>query len=193
MTGTHIPADERNDPLEAGVEPRVAVPTIPKTVKPIAVVALLAAMAAVASVAVMSLRPQPTEGKIRSNAHQSWYEEHTEWLLTGGSVDGAPIDLPPADNRSRFESQHVRITLELQNGRVFGNAGCNGYRGELEARGAHLSITGLGGTLMGCEWAEEEGLFLKGLTRATSASYDGTQLTLMGPGAQLWFTPASGD
>ena len=191
--GAHIPAHERNDRWEAGVEPPVPVPTVPKTAKPVAVVALVAAVAAVASVAVANLGPHPTVGRNTSNAQRSWYEKDAEWQLTAGSVDGVAISLPPADNRSRFESQHVRITLAVQSGRVSGSAGCNGYRARLKAQGAHLRITELGSTLVGCHWAEQERLFLKGLTRVTSTAYDGTQLTLIGPRAQLSFTSAGGD
>ena len=93
------------------------------------------------------------------------------WKLT--ELNGKKIVVGSAFNRE------PHLILKNQENRVQGNGGCNSFFGtyKLEA-GNHISISGIGNTLMACPEMETEAQFLKAIQAANSYVLKGDTLTL---------------
>ena len=62
----------------------------------------------------------------------------------------------------------VFITLESDNKKVFGRAGCNRFFGTYEQNESQLTFSGMGATRMACPDMETEGKILKALNEVKS-------------------------
>lgn len=105
----------------------------------------------------------------------------TTWILTEGTVDGAPLEL----------IEGYEITLSVAGGQVSGRSACNNYFGEITVDGSDVSIGGVGSTEMGCPEPgvmELEQAYLSALARVTTASREGDALSLEGEGVSFRFT-----
>jgi len=102
-----------------------------------------------------------------------------EWVLDGGTVDGAALQLVDG----------TRISLALDGATVGGIAACNHYGGELERDGARVSFGAMSTTEMACDQPVMalEAAYLAALARVDTAARDGDRLQLSGPGVQLDF------
>lgn len=95
-----------------------------------------------------------------------------DWILTGLTVDGNDVELPPYD-----------LPLVIDRGTISGNGGCNSFSGTIEGDpGSTMSVSQLGGTEMACEYLDFETIYLGALSTLASATSgpDGS-LTLTGP------------
>lgn len=97
--------------------------------------------------------------------------EGTVWLLRHIA------DVPPLP-------EDARITLQLENGQISGNSGCNRYRGSFEMDGEKLQIApgsgGLATTLMACpdEMMQAERHYVGALAQVSNFQLNGDQLLL---------------
>lgn len=105
------------------------------------------------------------------------------WRLVSGSVSGQPI--PLIEGRP--------ITLQVDGPNVSGNSSCNQYGGQVLVDGSAIEFGDLFSTLMGCE-AElmaAESAYTDALQRVDTVAFDGAELVLTGPDAELRFTATS--
>lgn len=80
------------------------------------------------------------------------------------------------------------ITLELRDGEVTGNGGCNRYNGAIISRGeGQLTIGPLASTKMACDALEAETQFMGALQTVTGWEITDQRLTLQYPGGGLMF------
>lgn len=100
------------------------------------------------------------------------------WQLVEGTSGGQAITPGAA----------APVTLELDGDAVFGNSGCNTYRGTAAIDGAELSFGPLASTMMFCEDSMEvENAYLAALDAVTGAARAGDELTLTGEDVELVF------
>jgi len=100
------------------------------------------------------------------------------WLAT--IIDGQPAD------------PDVRSTLQIEGGRIFGNAGCNRYAGQMQPEDlgpdGRARIARVASTRMACQAPRDrqELRFLDALSRVERLALQGGRLFLLGPnGAPL--------
>jgi heat shock protein HslJ len=101
------------------------------------------------------------------------------WVLREGSHDGRPVPIV-AD---------ARITIAIDGSEIGGTAACNLYGGTIEQDGSQITIGALTTTEMACAEPvmESEAAYLGALTGVTTATRDGDNLVLSGPGVELVF------
>ena len=101
------------------------------------------------------------------------------WRLTEGR--GPDGDIPLIKG--------YRITLDINAGSVVGKSACNTYGGRMDTDGDSISLSGLGGTEMGCARPvmNSEEAYLNSLLVADTIGREGDTLTLTGPDAELVF------
>lgn len=106
------------------------------------------------------------------------------WQLTGGTVDGAPLD--------PIASAPATLTFDRE-GRVGGVAACNQYGGAVTVDGSDVSFPqGFDQTEMACLDAgvmELESAFLGALARVNGLTAGADTLVMTGPGVELRFEP----
>lgn len=106
--------------------------------------------------------------------------------LTGGYV----LTQWSADGGNWHQVSGAAPTLQLSNGQLQGNSGCNAYSGAYAAGEGNLRVSGLRGGLQACSGAAltQETAYLDGLRQARSYAVNGGALTLSTPaGGQLVF------
>ena len=99
-------------------------------------------------------------------------EVNGEWELVEFSQDGAVVP-DPADGRA---------TLTMADGELSGTSFCNSYSGSYRLDGDALSVSGLGGTEMGCaaELMDAEAAYLAALGAVDQAGNADGYLVLSG-------------
>ena len=104
-----------------------------------------------------------------------------DWVLTGGSIDGA--DAPALEDH--------RITMTITGSRIGGTAACNSYGGELSVRADGLHVEDLAQTAMGCQEPamSAETTYLAALARVREIARDGDDLVARGDEVELRFSP----
>jgi heat shock protein HslJ len=104
-----------------------------------------------------------------------------EWELVDFSRDGTVVPEPVGG----------RATLTLDDGEVGGTSFCNSYSGTYRLEGDELSVSGLGGTEMGCapELMEAETAYLAALEAIEQAATADGYLVLSGGDAELTYRP----
>jgi heat shock protein HslJ len=104
-----------------------------------------------------------------------------QWELVEFTVDGTV----------RPDPAGARATLTVSDGELGGSSFCNTYSGTYRLDGDELSVSGLGGTEMGCEpeVMEAEAAYLTALGAAERAAVADGYLVLTGPDAELRFRP----
>lgn len=94
----------------------------------------------------------------------------TYWKLI--EIGGVPTTTPASGREPHF-------MLDPVDARLAGHTGCNNFFGRFETRGAALSITGLGSTMMACaDGMETEQGFMEALGETTRFEISGEILTL---------------
>lgn len=104
----------------------------------------------------------------------------TEWVLTDGEVDGAPLTL--LDTHP--------VTLMRADDGIGGVAACNNYGGAMTIDGSTVTVGDFFRTEMACDppaAMDLESAYLAALSRVDTASADGAGLTLSGDGVTLTF------
>ena len=103
-----------------------------------------------------------------------------DWVLTGGSIDGA--DAPVLEDH--------RITMTITGSTIGGSAACNSYGGEIVMGADGLHLGNLMQTEMAC--AEPamtaEATYMAALGRVRELFWDGEELIARGEGVDLRFT-----
>ena len=95
---------------------------------------------------------------------------NTYWKLL--EIDGKPVVTPEG-------MREAHMVLSLDETRVNGNAGCNGFFGSFEVSDNRLEFSALGATMMACpEGMETEHAFLQALDQTTRFAISGAILTL---------------
>jgi heat shock protein HslJ len=104
-----------------------------------------------------------------------------EWELVEFSQDGAVVPGPVG----------VRATLTVADGELSGTSFCNSYSGTYRLDGDELTVSGLGGTEMGCapELMDAESAYLGALGAVDRAATTDGYLVLSGADAELRFRP----
>jgi len=128
----------------------------PKEDPMIASVAMRALMGAALVAALPAVALAQTEGLT---------PEGREWHLLSYAADGRLVPVPG----------NVDITLPLEDGRVFGSAGCQGYAGDYAIAGSDLTFSQIGTTSdVGCPKvaAEVEAAYLATLPTTAEWSID---------------------
>lgn len=102
-----------------------------------------------------------------------------DWVLTGGSIDGAGA--PVLDDH--------RITLTITGRQIGGSAACNSYGGAIEAGADGLRLENLMQTDMACEEPamSAESAYLAALARVRALVREGDELVARGEGVELRF------
>lgn len=104
------------------------------------------------------------------------------WTLTEATVADAPLTLVPTHP----------VTLEADDARIGGTAGCNTYGADYDLVGDQIAVTAPFSTMMMCEPAEVmtlETAFLQSLESIETVSTADDELVLSGPGITLRFAP----
>lgn len=104
----------------------------------------------------------------------------TDWVLTAGEVDGAPLTL--------LETHAV--TLVRTDDGIGGTAACNNYGGAVTFDGSTVTVGDLFRTEMACEppaAMDLESAYLAALVRVDTVAVDGAGLTLSGDGVTLTY------
>jgi heat shock protein HslJ len=104
-----------------------------------------------------------------------------EWVLVGLQVEGADVVLVDGDLR-----------IDVANGEVTGNLGCNSFFGSFDAADdGTLVVGGLGSTEMACEGRMGfESVYGQALSTATAWNVDPAGMTLSGDTVELRFEQA---
>jgi heat shock protein HslJ len=104
-----------------------------------------------------------------------------EWELVEFSQDGAVVPEPVGG----------RATLTIADGELSGTSFCNSYSGAYRLDGDELSVSGLGGTELGCEpeLMDAEAAYLAALAAADQAANADGYLVLSGGDAELRYRP----
>jgi heat shock protein HslJ len=104
-----------------------------------------------------------------------------EWELVEFSQDGSGVP-DPVDGRA---------TLTVADGELSGTSFCNSYSGSYRLDGDALSVSGLGGTEMGCapELMDAEAAYLAALGAVDQAGNADGYLVLSGGDVELRFRP----
>ncbi len=104
-----------------------------------------------------------------------------EWELVEFSRDGAVVPEPVGG----------RATLTVTDGELGGTSFCNSYSGTYRLDGDDLTVSGLGGTEMGCapELMDAESAYLAALAAVEQADNAEGYLVLSGGDAELRFRP----
>ncbi len=102
-----------------------------------------------------------------------------DWVLTGGSIDGADAPVFP---------DH-RITMTINGRTVGGSAACNSYGGEIAMGADGLRLDNLMQTEMACEEPAmtAEATYMAALGRIREIFRDGEELVARGEGVELRF------
>ena len=103
-----------------------------------------------------------------------------DWVLTGGSIDGA--DAPVLEDH--------RITMTITGSRVGGTAACNSYGGEIAMRADGLHLENLFQTEMACvepAAMAAEAAYMAALARVREIVRDGDELVATGDRVELRF------
>lgn len=103
------------------------------------------------------------------------------WQLVSGNVAGQPLPLVEGHP----------ITLQVEGSNASGSSACNQYGGSVTVDGSTIAFGDLASTLMGCE-AEvmaAETAYTNALRQVDTISFDGQDLVLTGPDADLRFMP----
>jgi heat shock protein HslJ len=103
------------------------------------------------------------------------------WELTAGTSDGAALPVPAVG----------RATLDVEPGSMGGTSFCNHYSGAYRRDGDTFSVTGLGGTEMGCDpdVMAAEAAYLAALGAVAAATVEDGVLVLTGNDVLLRFSP----
>lgn len=101
------------------------------------------------------------------------------WELVEGRASEGPIEI----------SERWRITLTIDGEELGGLSACNHYGATATIKGDAISITGVGGTEMGChpEVMETEARYHSALMAVDTIERSGATLVLAGPDAELVF------
>jgi heat shock protein HslJ len=104
-----------------------------------------------------------------------------EWELVEFSRDGTVVPEPVGG----------RATLTVADGELSGTSFCNSYSGSYELDGEELTVSGLGGTEMGCapELMDAESAYLAALGAVEQAGNTEGYLVLSGGDVELRFRP----
>lgn len=98
------------------------------------------------------------------------------WDLEAVTIDGTDVPIPPT----------ARVALEIEQGRISGQGGCNSFGGQIDAADdGRLALIDLSWTEMGCEFLEFETIYLPALAKSTAWSVSPTGLTFLGPDSEL--------
>lgn len=102
-----------------------------------------------------------------------------DWVLTGGSIDGA--DAPVREDH--------RITMTITGSTIGGSAACNSYGGEIVMGADGLHLENLMQTEMACEEPAmaAEAAYMAALGRVREIVRDGEELVARGDGIELRF------
>jgi len=104
-----------------------------------------------------------------------------EWELVEFSRDGTVVPEPVGG----------RATLTVADGELGGTSFCNSYTGTYRLDGSEVSVSGLGGTEMGCapELMDAEAAYLAALAAVEQAGTADGYLVLSGGDAELRYRP----
>jgi uncharacterized lipoprotein YbaY/heat shock protein HslJ len=95
---------------------------------------------------------------------------NTYWKLL--EIDGKPVATPEG-------MREAHMVLALDEARVSGHAGCNGFFGSFEVAEEQLEFSALGATMMACpQGMDTEQAFLRALGQTTRFTISGAILTL---------------
>jgi heat shock protein HslJ len=103
------------------------------------------------------------------------------WQLVFGNVAGQALPLVEG---------HL-ITLQVEGTNAAGSSACNQYGGSVTIDGSKIVFGDLVSTLMGCEAdvMAAESAYTNALRQVDTISFEGDDLILTGPDADLRFTP----
>lgn len=104
--------------------------------------------------------------------------QHHHWALE--QIDGQPV------SAAKGQAPDLEITQQL---RAHGNAGCNGYFGQLQIQEQQLRINPMGSTQMACPAPQQdwENAMTSTLSQWSEATLSAQQLRLKGPQHELLF------
>lgn len=103
------------------------------------------------------------------------------WQLVSGNIGGRSLPLVEGHP----------ITLQVEGTNASGSSACNQYGGSVTIDGSNILFGDLVSTLMGCEAdvMAAETAYTNALRQVDTISFDGDDLILTGPNADLKFTP----
>lgn len=139
-------------------------------------------MAVLVMMAMAACSPAGSSGDVEPSVDSEVDLTDTSWTLNEfGSEDDLKAVLP-----------NTTITLQFEDGRISGSAGCNSYFGEAILSGNSLTLGAIGATEMAClEGMEQESEFLTALATVNSFTLVDGQLTLNYDGGLLVLVPAT--
>lgn len=103
------------------------------------------------------------------------------WQLTGVSIDGSALVLPPYE-----------LTITIADGMIQGNAGCNTFGGTIDrGEDGSLALGDLAQTEMACEYLDFEIDYTTALLRADRWEATPDELAFVADGVRISYQPGA--
>ena len=130
--------------------------------------------------AIAACSPAGSGGDVEPGVDSTVDLTGTSWVLVEYGEEGSLKAVLP----------NTTITIEFEDGRINGSAGCNSYFGEATLSGNTLTISQIGATEMACaEGMQQESDYLAALGTVRNYTLSDEQLTLQYEGGILLFEP----
>ena len=136
-------------------------------------------------IAIAACSPAGSGGDVEPGVDSTVDLTGTSWVLVEYGEEGGLTAVLP----------NTTITIEFEDGRINGSAGCNNYFADATIASNSLSLGPIGSTRMACPdpIMRQEADFLAALEAVTGFTVSGEQLTLQYDGGVLHFEPAAND